>query len=104
MNQTQLIPHLFRTEFRKIVSVLCKSFGMEHLETAEDLASETFLSAMETWAYNGVPENPTAWLYTVAKNKAKNYLNRNSLFNQKIVPQLKRSTSEQMQDGLAEHA
>ena len=93
MNQTQLIPHLFRTEFRKIVSVLCKSFGMEHLETAEDLASETFLSAMETWAYNGVPENPTAWLYTVAKNKAKNYLNRNQLFNKKIAPDLKRANS-----------
>jgi len=93
MNQTQLIPHLFRTEFRKIVSVLCKSFGMEHMETAEDLASETFLSAMETWAYNGVPENPTAWLYTVAKNKAKNYLNRNQLFNKKIAPDLKRANS-----------
>ena len=93
MNQTQLIPHLFRTEFRKIVSVLCKSFGMEHMETAEDLASETFLSAVETWAYNGVPENPTAWLYTVAKNKAKNYLNRNQLFNKKIAPDLKRANS-----------
>ena len=93
MQQQNLIPHLFRTEFRKIVSVLCKSFGMEHMETAEDLASETFLSAMETWAYNGVPENPTAWLYTVAKNKAKNYLNRNQLFNKKIAPDLKRANS-----------
>jgi len=66
---------------------------MEHMETAEDLASETFLSAVETWAYNGVPENPTAWLYTVAKNKAKNYLNRNQLFNKKIAPDLKRANS-----------
>ena len=72
MQQQDLIPHLFRTEFRKITSVLSKLFGIAHLETAEDITSETFLSAMETWPYKGVPENPTAWLYTVAKNKARN--------------------------------
>jgi RNA polymerase sigma-70 factor (ECF subfamily) len=91
MQQPELIPHLFRMEFRKITAVLCKRFGIEHLEIAEDLASETFLSALETWTYNGIPENPTAWLYHVAKNKAKNYLVRNKLFSEKISPQLKYS-------------
>jgi len=43
MEQAELIPHLFRTEFRKITAVLCKLFGIEHIEIAEDLASETFL-------------------------------------------------------------
>ena len=72
MSQPEFIPHLFRTEYRKITSVLCRLFGIEHIEVAEDIASETFLSAMETWPYKGIPENPEAWLYTVAKNKAKN--------------------------------
>ena len=71
MQQNELIPHLFRTEFRKITAVLGKLFGIENIEIAEDIASETFLSAMETWSYNGTPENPSAWLYAVAKNKAK---------------------------------
>jgi RNA polymerase sigma factor (sigma-70 family) len=88
MEQKELIPHLFRTEFTKITAVLCKLFGIEHIEIAEDLASETFLSALETWTYKGIPENPVAWLYTVAKNKAKNYFQRNSLFTQKIAKQL----------------
>lgn len=88
MQQQELIPHLFRTEFRKIAAVLCKAFGIEHMELAEDLASETFLSALETWTYKGIPENPTAWLYTVAKNKAKNYLTRNSVFSEKISKQI----------------
>ncbi|MFI5188055.1 MAG: RNA polymerase sigma factor, partial [Chitinophagales bacterium] len=79
----------FRTEFRKITAVLCKLFGIEHIEVAEDIASETFLSAFETWTYKGIPENPTAWLYHVAKNKAKNYLQRHSVFEKKIVPELK---------------
>jgi RNA polymerase sigma-70 factor (ECF subfamily) len=34
--------------------------------------------------------NPVAWLYTVAKNKAKNLLARNQTFSKKIEPQLKR--------------
>ena len=89
MAQAELIPHLFRTEFRKITAVLCKVFGIEHLEVAEDIASETFLSAMETWTYKGIPENPTAWLYLVAKNKAKNYFQRNHLFAAKIASQVK---------------
>src|SRR5215470_9342839 len=93
MEQHELVPHLFRSEFTKIVSVLCKLFGLEHIEMAEDIASETFLSALETWTYKGIPENPVAWLYTVAKNKAKNLINRNKTFSKKIAPQLKHSST-----------
>jgi len=94
MNQQEIIPHLFRTEFRKITTVLCKSFGnaFNGIEIAEDIASETFLSAIETWTYKGIPENPTAWLYAVAKNKAKNYITRNQLFTHKIATELKQSS------------
>ncbi len=88
----ELIPHLFRTEFRKIAAVLCKLFGIEHIETAEDLASETFLAALETWTYKGIPENPVAWLYSVAKNKARNYLQRQQLFEGKITRTIKSSS------------
>lgn len=92
MDQQELIPHLFRTEFRKIVTVLSKLFGIEHIEAAEDIASETFLSALETWTFNGIPKNPTAWLYSVAKNKAKNSIHRNHIFAEKIVSQLSLSS------------
>ncbi|GAC1425579.1 MAG: hypothetical protein NVSMB7_01990 [Chitinophagaceae bacterium] len=76
MEQPELIPHLFRTEFRKISAVLCKLLGIERIEIAEDITSDTFLLAFETWSYKGIPENPVAWLYAVAKNKAKNYISR----------------------------
>jgi RNA polymerase sigma factor (sigma-70 family) len=85
----ELLPNLFRTEYRKMVGVLCYLFGIEHIETAEDIVSDTFLSATELWSVNGLPENPTAWLYTVAKNKTKNHLKRNSLFENKLVVNLK---------------
>jgi RNA polymerase sigma factor (sigma-70 family) len=98
MEQQELIPHLFRTEFRKITAVLCKLFGIEHIEIAEDLASETFLSALETWAYKGLPANPTAWLYSVAKNKARNYIARNKIFTEKVSFQIK--NDEQRNDDI----
>jgi RNA polymerase sigma factor (sigma-70 family) len=89
VNNPELVPHLFRTEYSKIIAVLCKRFGFNHIEIAEDIASETFASAMETWTYKGIPENPTAWLYAVASNKAINLVNRNQLFASKISTQLK---------------
>ena len=89
MKQTELIPHLFRTEYRKIVSVLYKLFGIEHIEIAEDIVSDTFLAASELWGLKGLPENPTAWLYTVAKNKTKDYLKHHSIFTQKISKEIK---------------
>ena len=88
MNEPELIPHLFRTEYRKIVSVLCKLFGIAHIEVAEDIVSDSFLLASELWGLKGLPENPTAWLYTVAKNKTKDYLKRNALFARTISKDL----------------
>lgn len=97
MQQQDLLPHLFRTEFRKITAVLCKHLGIEHIETAEDIVSDTFLLAVETWCFKGVPENPTAWLYTVAKNKARNYKVREHIFTEKIADQLK-ATQDKSQE------
>jgi RNA polymerase sigma factor (sigma-70 family) len=83
-----LLTQLFRTEFRKIVSVLCKSFGLENIQLAEDIASDTFLKATETWGLKGVPDNPTAWLYKVAKNVSKDHFRRENNYSQKIIPEL----------------
>lgn len=88
MENGVLIAHLFRTEYRKVVSVLCKHFGLDQMEVAEDIASETFLKASETWGLKGVPPNPVAWLYHVARNNAVNRLRRDALFARKIVPEL----------------
>lgn len=94
MYQQELIPHLFRTEYRKIVSVLCKRFGFDQIEVAEDIASDTFLVAAQTWTMEGIPPNPVAWLYHVAKNRARNHLQRDSVFKNKILPEIKSTTVE----------
>lgn len=93
MQEQELIPRLFRTEYRKIVAVLSKLFGLAHIEVAEDIVSDTFLLATETWGAKGIPENPTAWLYTVSKNRTKDYLKHNALFYQKVSQEIKHTSS-----------
>ncbi len=96
--QSEILPHLFRTEYSKIVAVLCNSFDLKHIEIAEDIASDTFLKATELWGIRGIPENPTAWLYTVAKNKTKDYFKHNSVFEKQIKEAIKLNVTEQEQD------
>ena len=37
------------------------------LDTAEELAQDTFVAAIEKWRQDGVPDNPAAWLNTTAR-------------------------------------
>ena len=89
-----LIDHLFRHESGKLISVLTRIFGTHNLELAEDVVQDTLLKALDHWKYHGVPENPTAWLYAVAKNKARNYKTREHIFKEKIASQIKLSPSD----------
>jgi RNA polymerase sigma factor (sigma-70 family) len=71
-----LVDNLFRHESGKLVAVLTKLFGPHNLELAEDVVQDTLVKALEAWRINGVPENPSAWLFTVAKNNALDILRR----------------------------
>lgn len=73
-----VVPHLFRTEFRRMCSVLCRYYGLQNLDRIEDIVSEVFARALEVWSYQGLPPNPTAWLYRVSRNLAINEFRRES--------------------------
>lgn len=94
MEDQELLPYLFRTEYRKIIAVLCQLFGIAHIETAEDIVSDTFLSATELWSEQGLPPNPVAWLYTVAKRKTLNHIKRDALFAKKISPEIRNASQD----------
>lgn len=66
----QLIGHLFRHEAGKMAAVLTRLLGFPSFDLAEDIVQDTLLKAMSAWKIKGVPDNPSAWLYTVAKRKA----------------------------------
>jgi RNA polymerase sigma factor (sigma-70 family) len=86
--EKETLKALFQKEFSKMVAVISKLFGLQHIEIAEDIVSETFLLALEAWKIKGVPANPTAWLYTAAKRRTLYHLKRNKIFENKIVPEL----------------
>ncbi len=68
--------HLFRENSGKMVAVLARIYGLNHIDTIMDMVQDTFEKALTSWKYNGVPENPGGWLMQVAKNKSINYFKR----------------------------
>lgn len=59
-----------------MVAVLTRLFGLHNLALAEDVVQDAFCRAIEVWKLRGVPENPSAWLMTAAKNRALDLLRR----------------------------
>ncbi|HYM21021.1 MAG TPA: sigma-70 family RNA polymerase sigma factor [Candidatus Kapabacteria bacterium] len=80
-----LIENLSRHETGRIVSVLTRIFGSRNLEMAEDVVQDSLIEALGQWKEKGVPDNPTAWLYRVARNKALNVLNREKYKNEYVT-------------------
>ena len=75
-NIDKLLDSLFRNEAGRLVAMLTRLFGVDHLDLAEDVVQDSLVEAMKDWPYKGIPENPSGWLYKVARNKALNILNR----------------------------
>ena len=94
-HEDESLKQLFQQEFSRMVAVISHSFGLQHIELAEDIVSETFLVAAETWGVKGIPPNPPAWLYKVAKQKAIHYFRRKKIFEQKVAPEVKARQREQ---------
>lgn len=90
-----LVDHLFRYEAGKMIAVLTRLFGMHNLSMAEDVVQEAFLKAIQTWKFNSIPENPSAWLMQVAKNKALDILRRKNVadhYSKELSSQLQEAT------------
>ena len=81
MEIQKLVGHLFRHEAGKMAAVLTRLLGFNSIDQAEDIVQDTLLQAMSVWRYKGIPDNPSAWLYTVAKRKAIDTLRQQEIHN-----------------------
>lgn len=86
MQDIDILHKLYKQEFTKMVAVISKTFGLGHIEIAEDIVAETFMTATENWQAKGVPESPVAWLYAVAKQKTLYHFRRSKIFDEKVAP------------------
>jgi RNA polymerase sigma-70 factor, ECF subfamily len=68
---------VFRREWGPAVAALARWSG--DLTVAEDAVQEACAEALRTWPHDGVPDHPGGWLVTVARNKARDRLRRESI-------------------------
>lgn len=73
---------VWRGESARIVSALTRHTG--DFAWAEDLAQEALLEALDVWPASGIPNNPGAWLLTVAKRRAIDGWRRRERLEQRI--------------------
>ncbi|HMF12367.1 MAG TPA: sigma-70 family RNA polymerase sigma factor, partial [Gemmataceae bacterium] len=96
-----LVEHFFRHEAGRLVSVLTRIFGWRHYDLVEDTVQATLLDALEAWRIRGVPDNPSAWVHRVAKNKILDSLRRDRIC-ERVLGELAstRPTNEEGLDNL----
>jgi len=61
----QRLATLWRVESPRLIARLMRQVG--DLDTAEELAQDTFVAAISKWRQDDVPDNPAAWLNTTAR-------------------------------------
>lgn len=66
---------LYRELYSKMVASLAHYFGMANLALAEDIVQDAFIAAVEHWK-DAMPDDPSAWLFRVCRNKAINALSK----------------------------
>jgi predicted RNA polymerase sigma factor len=76
-----------RRSYGKLVAFLAAR--TRDVSAAEDALADAFASALEDWTRNGCPENPEAWLLTVARRKTIDGVRRRETRNA-AEPELKR--------------
>jgi RNA polymerase sigma-70 factor (ECF subfamily) len=74
----QSVDHLFRYRAGQMIATLTRIFGIERLDQVEDAVQDAMVRALRLWPYQGEPDNPTAWLIQVAKNRMLDQLRRES--------------------------
>jgi RNA polymerase sigma-70 factor, ECF subfamily len=77
------IDHLFRQHAGRMLATLTRLLGSRNLALAEEVVQEALITALQQWPFQGVPDNPSAWLVQVAKNRALDRLRRDRSFSEK---------------------
>ena len=78
-----MVDHLFRASAGQMVAWLTRIFGPAHLDLVEEVVQDALLKALQQWPYSGIPDNPPAWLFRVARNGALDALRRSAAFRGK---------------------
>ena len=78
-----LVDHLFRRNAARITATLTRVLGADRLDLAEDVVQEAMAKALAQWPFGGIPNDPAAWLFSMARNQAIDRLRRDTNFRTK---------------------
>lgn len=77
----RLLDTLWRMESPRLVARLARMLG--DLDSAEELAQDALVAALEHWPEQGIPDNPAAWLMATAQRRAIDRLRQRRLHAQR---------------------
>ncbi|WP_422115959.1 RNA polymerase sigma factor [Brachybacterium sp. UNK5269] len=78
-----VLTRVHREEHSRLLATLVRRFG--DLDLAEDAAQEAMEAALRSWPAQGVPEQPLAWLTTVAKRVALDRVRRDAAYARRLA-------------------
>lgn len=77
----EVVARVFREQRARALAALVR--GLRDFELAEDALSDAFETALRRWPRAGMPDDPAAWLVTVARNRALDRMRRDRVAAEK---------------------
>ncbi|WP_216204514.1 RNA polymerase sigma factor [Amycolatopsis aidingensis] len=74
---------VWRIESARLIAGLARM--VHDIGLAEELAQDALVAALEQWPESGIPDNPGAWLMSIAKRRAIDQFRRNERFDRKLT-------------------
>ena len=87
----ETVETIYRAESRRVFATLVRLLG--DFDRAEEALHEAFISAVEQWGRDGVPENPRAWLVSAGRFKAIDAIRRRARFDASLAGKLDQNLS-----------
>ncbi|MEV6736063.1 sigma-70 family RNA polymerase sigma factor [Streptomyces sp. NPDC051104] len=76
------IETVFRMESPRVIAGVARI--VRDVGTAEELAQDALVAALDQWPRDGVPDNPGAWLMTTARHRAIDLVRRRERYSRKL--------------------
>ena len=95
----QAIEQVWKLESTRLIAGIARV--TRDIGIAEELAQDAFLTALERWPAEGIPDNPAAWLMTAAKRRAIDNFRRNRMLDLKHSEIIRELEHQQQQLGHA---
>jgi RNA polymerase sigma-70 factor, ECF subfamily len=85
------ISDVFVRERAAVLATTIRILGGD-FAAAEEIVQEAFIAALENWSEHGIPTEPRAWLITVSRRRAIDFIRR-SVRHRDVVAQLSESSA-----------